>query len=406
MSVSSFTNQVGEHVRHDIVTDYAWDFNLANGLGVVKYIAASGPVPFARSYKSPTIQGDFKRSFKYDRNVWKVTEDSPAIFRDQTQFGNPGEEYFPYWYEREIHLSGHLGTFWLDSHDFNSVESSNAINAFDESQTKALNDLAGKAVGIGASLAQGRKTIDEFSRLAITMANGLHAFRRKDFSWFKKLDLKTAQKTLADIWLQYSYGWKPLAGDLYAAQQGVHEILQNELFVVGIGRSHVNRKFSVHNDNFIRWPATIDLDGTVSAKTVLVAKVSNPYVVQLNSVGLLNPLSIAWELVPWSFAIDWFVPIGATLQAVTAGFGLESMGGQTGVTRRNKAAVTLDKTYPPGYYGTKAGFKSGGRYSVEGFDYNRYPLTSFPAPKIFADVTPYSTPRALNALALTRSLLR
>lgn len=32
-------------------------------------------------------------------------------------------------------------------------------------------------------------------------------------------------------------------------------------------------------------------------------------------LGLKDPLSIAWELVPYSFVADWFIPIGAWLQA-------------------------------------------------------------------------------------------
>lgn len=32
-------------------------------------------------------------------------------------------------------------------------------------------------------------------------------------------------------------------------------------------------------------------------------------------VGLMDPLSVAWELVPFSFVLDWFLPIGSWLSA-------------------------------------------------------------------------------------------
>jgi hypothetical protein len=32
-------------------------------------------------------------------------------------------------------------------------------------------------------------------------------------------------------------------------------------------------------------------------------------------LGLLNPENVAWELLPWSFVIDWFIPIGQYLDA-------------------------------------------------------------------------------------------
>jgi hypothetical protein len=30
----------------------------------------------------------------------------------------------------------------------------------------------------------------------------------------------------------------------------------------------------------------------------------------------LDPLSVAWELLPWSFVVDWFIPIGSYLDLV------------------------------------------------------------------------------------------
>jgi hypothetical protein len=33
------------------------------------------------------------------------------------------------------------------------------------------------------------------------------------------------------------------------------------------------------------------------------------------TLGLLNPENVAWELLPWSFVVDWFIPIGQYLDA-------------------------------------------------------------------------------------------
>jgi hypothetical protein len=33
------------------------------------------------------------------------------------------------------------------------------------------------------------------------------------------------------------------------------------------------------------------------------------------SLGLADPLSVAWELTPWSFVVDWFLPVGDYLNA-------------------------------------------------------------------------------------------
>jgi len=42
----------------------------------------------------------------------------------------------------------------------------------------------------------------------------------------------------------------------------------------------------------------------------------------LNSLGLFNPAEIAWEMTPWSFVVDWFLPIGSFISQTTADTGL------------------------------------------------------------------------------------
>jgi hypothetical protein len=50
--------------------------------------------------------------------------------------------------------------------------------------------------------------------------------------------------------------------------------------------------------------------------------VDNPNVALLEMLGLLNPLSIAWELVPWSFVADWMFNISGYLDSWSAFAGL------------------------------------------------------------------------------------
>jgi hypothetical protein len=45
-------------------------------------------------------------------------------------------------------------------------------------------------------------------------------------------------------------------------------------------------------------------------------RIDNPALATAQAVGLTNPALVAWELVPYSFVIDWFLPIGNWLTAI------------------------------------------------------------------------------------------
>ena len=46
-------------------------------------------------------------------------------------------------------------------------------------------------------------------------------------------------------------------------------------------------------------------------------RVTNQNAYLANRVGMINPATVAWELVPFSFAIDWFLPVTSFLDSYT-----------------------------------------------------------------------------------------
>ena len=50
--------------------------------------------------------------------------------------------------------------------------------------------------------------------------------------------------------------------------------------------------------------------------------ITNPNLLLANRLGLVNPLSVAWELVPFSFVVDWFSGVGNVLDGYTDLLGL------------------------------------------------------------------------------------
>lgn len=57
--------------------------------------------------------------------------------------------------------------------------------------------------------------------------------------------------------------------------------------------------------------------------------------------GLLNPLSVAWELMPLSFVADWFLPIGSYLSGFDANLRFDVTSGYFGYKLESRRHVEI-----------------------------------------------------------------
>lgn len=143
-------------------------------------------------------------------------------------------------------------------------------------------------------------------------------------------------------WLETQYGWKPLISDVYGAIEHLHEREYEA------GRGLVTVK-AVAKDNFeirnsfsgstssVNWSGTQVRRGTHKAFVRLDFRQSNAAPVgPFTQLGLTNPLYIAWELLPWSFVADWFIPVGDYLSQLDATKGWDFQGGSLSRVTRVK----------------------------------------------------------------------
>jgi hypothetical protein len=83
-----------------------------------------------------------------------------------------------------------------------------------------------------------------------------------------------------------------------------------EVAGAGNGRSHTAKV-----RGFVRTSGKIDF------------QIENPLTNTLSSLGLTNPLNVAWELVPFSFVVDWFIPIGDFFNGLIPPQGISNVSG-------------------------------------------------------------------------------
>lgn len=185
--------------------------------------------------------------------------------------------------------------------------------------------------------------------------------------------------TVANTWLAMKFGWLPLLEESYTIIKGITRTLNGpDPFSVKVVVTDDNpsKNYALDRDHYVR-------SGTFTKGTEvkMVYGLSDADLAFFNSVGLINPLSLTWELLPNSFVIDYFLPIGNFLSGLSSHLGLEFKYGYK--TRFAKADFEVGRKIS-GYSGKDPATQ------VKVFGMRRFPLFDFPQPRL-------TIPPALNA---------
>lgn len=123
----------------------------------------------------------------------------------------------------------------------------------------------------------------------------------------------------ANAWLELQFGIIPLLQDVYDSCVVLSSTPEPEK-CSGTGF------YSGSNIHYRTFPRGFERsDATGTKRLTLGGKVVgfNPNVLLLKQLGLTNPAIVAWDLVPWSFVIDWFLPVGRYLKSFDASLGFD-----------------------------------------------------------------------------------
>jgi hypothetical protein len=108
-------------------------------------------------------------------------------------------------------------------------------------------------------------------------------------------------KSFAGNYLEFHFGWAPLVKDIYTSV----DILQSpirDITARGKAKGKVTR-------NTVAGGIVTIGDYDVRVKHQALFAVTNPNLYLANQLGLVNPFTVVWELIPFSFVADWFVNV-------------------------------------------------------------------------------------------------
>jgi hypothetical protein len=197
--------------------------------------------------------------------------------------------------------------------------------------------INGSDFNLGIALAECNQTLQMIGDSAIRINRSLTALKRGNInlaakylmdgtgrSQKKKYSSNTSrtlsQSKLSSNWLELQYGWLPLLSDVKAGA----EWLANRLEVPFRQRYAASRRVSAlrtRNTPWVTYYLGVPNVNPVPSctcvaeyrKQIIAFITERPSVAV--SLGLTDPLSVAWEKIPFSFVADWFIPVGDYLGA-------------------------------------------------------------------------------------------
>lgn len=260
---------------------------------------------------------------------------------------------------------------------------------------QALSRLKDQSINLGVAFAEAQQTADLIGSTASRLARAAQQIRQgKGKAALRTLRAKS-YRNIPNHWLEAQYAWKPLLGDVHgAAQELAHRELRHY-------RATVTGSVRVEDKGSEVWTSGLRRDQwqwirTASGFVRLDYIPGNTFVSAMSRAGMTNPFEIAWEKVPFSFVVDWFLPVGDWLSSFDSTLGWEFKSGTFSTLRK------VDVKVRPGPPGGSFGFLYGdysGRHKV--VQLNREVLTSSP----FAARPSFKNPLSLGHMANGLSLL-
>jgi len=191
-------------------------------------------------------------------------------------------------------------------------------------ETKLLSNLLNKVKGgsfnMGVSLAEVDKLAGTVLGTVKTIGLGVSDLLNLRFGRFARRfgtsppsakrvrELRTLD--ISGRFLEMQYAWKPAIQDVFDAAKAFESLSNGPRQQTFRMSRTVNRKYIADNlANYQKVGVSLQIKRSYTYEMY-------EEMAAYRQMGLANPLSIVWERLPWSFVLDWFLPIGTYLELI------------------------------------------------------------------------------------------
>lgn len=228
-----------------------------------------------------------------------------------------------------VYYDGVLWSFYLGTRlpVFN-LSHGRVEDCLNKAIASAASKVGNYTFDLGVTAAQGKETAQMVLRAAQNLARAAGLVKRGHFlAAAQHLGIGlpgrvNPRRSFHKNWLEYRYGWRTTMMDVDGAVRALAEsciakpiyaysssVMKDEWRQTETGFQGV---FGSYDKVF---GSTTSLrDWSCGASITYKYVVTNSWGSSANSLGLVNLATLAWEVIPYSFVVDWFGNIGTVIQ--------------------------------------------------------------------------------------------
>lgn len=164
----------------------------------------------------------------------------------------------------------------------------------------------------------------------------------------RELKKDSIDTTILNLWLEYRYAVRPLVIDLKNALNALDKVISSGRLTAR-GREYVVGETSSNgvinpnaNSNSVGVTYTKQVKTNIKARAGCLYVIDGQVATLLDVLGLDQPIEAVWELIPFSFMLDWVFSIGDLLESWFKSSGLSVLA--SWVTLRVESSQTCKVT--------------------------------------------------------------